>query len=178
MIRGLDGLAVLIEPHKGAIEVVPGKVEIVRIAAEEGGHAFRREHQPDIGIFAIGVKLVLAALIEGHNLALVLVFLAGAAFLLDCGDLRIARLDEILTGLACGGPGHAIGDVGDIRQNVGLHAGAEFFVFAFGDLKTVLHIIGRGGGQMLGAIDHAMMVGQDQAIAGHDRSGAARRKPY
>ena len=64
MIRRLDGLAVFVEPHERAIEVIAGKVEIVRIAAEEGRLAFRREHQPDIGIFAIGVKLVLATLIQ------------------------------------------------------------------------------------------------------------------
>src|SRR5262249_17446303 len=60
---------------------------------------------------------------------------------------------------------------------IGLHAGTEFLILALGDLETVLDVIDGGGGELLGAIAHAMMVGENQAIRAHDRGGATGRKP-
>ena len=65
------GLAVLVKPHEREIEIVAREIEIVRIAAEERGLHFGREHQPHVGIFAVDVELVLAALIQADDLATV-----------------------------------------------------------------------------------------------------------
>ena len=48
MVRRRCRLAVLVQPHEGAIEVVAGEVEIVGIAAEKGRREPRREHQPHV----------------------------------------------------------------------------------------------------------------------------------
>ena len=178
MRRRRDRLAVLVKPHEGAIEVVAREVEIVRIAAEERHLLFRREDEPHIGIFAVGVELVLAALIERDDLAAELRFAAGAAFLLDRRDLGVARLDEILSGLALARIGDARGHIGDAVEHFGLHAGAELLVLACRGGEAVLHIVDLVGGKVLRAAANAMMVGQHHAILGDDRGRAAGRQAH
>ncbi len=47
--RGVSGrAAVLVQPQERAIEIEPGKREIVGVAAEEADGEFRREHQPHV----------------------------------------------------------------------------------------------------------------------------------
>ena len=175
MIGRLGGFAVFVKPDKGAIQIVAGKIEIVRIAAEEGRLPFHRKHQPHVGIFAVGVKLVLAALIERDHLAAEFFFLAGTALLFHCGNLAIAGAHKILAALARRRLRNAVRDICNTRQNFGLHPGAEFFLFALGRLKTGGDVIGGGIGEFLGAVAHAMMVGQHQTVGTDHRSRTAHR---
>ncbi len=67
MLR-LDRLAILIKTQETDVERIARKVEIVRVAAEEGGLELRREDQPDVGVLVALVELVLAALVEADDL--------------------------------------------------------------------------------------------------------------
>src|SRR5207237_960962 len=78
--------AILIKPDEGAIEIVAREVEIVGIATEERHYLLRREDQTHIGIFAVDVELILAALLERGQLTAELRLAHSAAFLFDSRD--------------------------------------------------------------------------------------------
>jgi hypothetical protein len=69
VVLGAKGLALVVDAEEAAIEVEAGELEVVSVAAEEGG-LLLGEDQPHVGVGAIAVEVVLPALEEGDDLAL------------------------------------------------------------------------------------------------------------
>src|SRR5215471_221322 len=109
--------SVLIKTQEREIEVIAGKVEIVGIAAEEGGGKFDREHQPHVGIFAVGVEFVLAAVVERDDLAAIYRIAALTSIFFDRGNDAVSRAQILRTVLLLGRVIHVRRDVADRRKN-------------------------------------------------------------
>ncbi len=174
VIGGHGGNVVRVEPQEGHIQVEAGEVEIVRIAAEEGHGELRREGQAHVGIAAVAVQHVLAAVIQADHLA-AQVRLPLALGGLDLRDLLIQGVLKARR-IVGAGLGHARGDVGHAQQHLGLHAGAFALlgqgVGAEAGFGQVI-VFARQG---LNAVDHAVVVGHGQTAARHDGGRAARRQ--
>src|SRR5438445_237832 len=121
---------------------------------------------PNSRSLAEGVQLVWASMIQIHHLAPVFVFLGRTALLFHRGGSGVTRPDEILAGLAGDRRNNARGHVRDGGQDCRHHPGTEFFVFAAGGNESVLYIIDRRIGELLGAVTHTVMIGLDQALGG------------
>src|SRR5688572_1774267 len=63
-----SGSAVLIRSEETNIQDVPWKFEIVGIASKKSGLLLRRKYQPNVGILFRAIKVVLTALIQGHDI--------------------------------------------------------------------------------------------------------------
>ena len=66
VMLNLRRLAVFVGAEKADIQIVAREFEVVRVAAEEGDLLFRREDQPHIGVLFEAIKVILAALVQGH----------------------------------------------------------------------------------------------------------------
>ena len=69
IMRRPGGLAVLVCAEQADIEVEAGVFEVVRVAAVKGDLFFGCEHEPDVRVFLVAIKMVLAALVERDHLA-------------------------------------------------------------------------------------------------------------
>jgi hypothetical protein len=167
-----DRLAVLVGAQEARIERVAGEVEVVGIAAERCRAILRRPRQADVRVFVVGVELVLTAAEQGHDLAAGGCGV-GAAGLFQLGDLGIARLGQRLTGQVTEHALHLRRHVGDPGHDLGLLAGAlEFKIAAVGDV-TVVEIVLRAVRIVEQAARHAVVVGEDQALAGDEARRAS-----
>jgi hypothetical protein len=170
-------LAVLVEAQEGAVEVVAGEVEVVRIAAEEGRPVARREHQPQVGVAAVFVQLVLAALVELDHLAFEFPIVA-ADRLGDAGGGGVARLDQRFATEPGAGRGHARRGVDDLQQHVALQAGAGALIGEGCREEAGLGEVVAGRAEGLQAVGDAVVVGQHQAAGADLRGRAAHREPH
>ena len=58
-MRGPGGLAVLVGAEEADVEVVAGELEVVGVAAEEGDGELGGEDEADVGVFLVGVEVIL-----------------------------------------------------------------------------------------------------------------------
>ena len=65
----MHGLPVLIDAHERHVYVEAREVEVVRVAAEEGGLKLRHEDEPHVRVLVIAIEVVLPALVERDNVA-------------------------------------------------------------------------------------------------------------
>ena len=178
VLRGADGLAVLVETQEADIEGIAREVEVVRVSPEEGSAEFWSKNKAHVGILPVAIKLVLATAVEADHLAAGLrIPAAGLAFQSGVGG--VAGLDEVAAGQARGRLRDVRGDVDDGQQDLGLNARTDPLFLAGTGQEAVLHIVGRTGRQVLGAVDHAVLVGEDKALwrdqGGRAAAGQAHR---
>jgi hypothetical protein len=169
MVRRRDRRAVLVQADEGAIEVVAREIEIVWVAAEEGGLDARREDQTHVRIFAILVQLELAAVVEIDDLAAIL-RIGPATLLFDIRSGRGPRLDQSLAGKALPRALHLRSDVCDGGQDLGLHPRAlALFLPSVRDIAVRVIIVALAR-QVLRAAGDAVIVREDQCLGSHHRS--------
>src|SRR5207237_9545740 len=64
----VDGLPVLIDADERHVYVVAREVEVVGVAAEEGGLELRHEDEPHVRVLLVAIEIVLPALIERDHI--------------------------------------------------------------------------------------------------------------
>ena len=113
----LGRLAVLIDAEEADVEVVAGILEVVGIAAEEGGGLLGGEDQPHVGVFLVAVEMVQAAVVERDHVAPQTGLLG--RFLLDRVHDRAAGLFRLGRRAVLGnGRVDPLGDVLDAHEHV------------------------------------------------------------
>ena len=173
VVRRMHRLAVLVRAEEADVEVVARILEVVGIAAEEGDADFRREDEPDVGVFLVAIEVVLAALEERDHVAA-----EAASSARDSCSIALITPRRAACAAAVVMPGvtdgvDARGDVLDRLQNVQLEVDALHFVglrlrvVAGRDVVVVL------GGDLGQAVQPDVMVRQRQTVGGDERAGAA-----
>ena len=178
MLRCDDRPAVLVEPQKREIEVVAREVKVVGVAAKKRGLHLGRKDEPHVGIFAVGVELVLTAVIERDHLAAVDGIAALASLLLQIGNRPIARAHKVGPRLAAGRGIDRGRHIGDRGEDFCLRARALALVTARRREEAALQIVAAGGGQVLHAARDAVMIGQHQTFRRNERCRAPAREPH
>ena len=69
VVLDLGRLVVLVDAEEADVEVVARILEVVGIAAEEGDLLLRGEDQADVGVLLVAIEVILAALVEGDDVA-------------------------------------------------------------------------------------------------------------
>ena len=140
-----------------------------------------REHEAHVLVAVVLVEPVLAALVERHALALeraapglLRLFLAGR---LELRERGAARLDHALGRDACERGGNLGSHVLGADQHGNRVFLAAQFLLAAGGVEAVGVEVIALGGVLRDAVLGAMMVGQDQTVAGDERTGAAAVEP-
>ena len=132
VVLDLGRLAVLIDAEEADVEVVAGILEIVRIAAEEGGVLLGGEDQPHVGVLLVAVEMVQPAVVERDHVAPQAGLLD--RFLLDRVHDRAAGLFRLGQRARLGNRRvDPIGDVLDAHKHVQFEVDAlDFLVLGLG----------------------------------------------
>ncbi len=176
VVVDLQRLAVVVHPEDGQVEVVAGIGEVVGVATEERGLLLRAEHQAHVGVFAVAVQPVLAAVIQRNHRTIQTGL--RVTFLLQPGDLRPAGLQRLRAGGA--GRDRPQDASGDILHG---HEHADFLVRtlqllgAGPGIEAVLNQVPLPGGQFLDLPQAHVVVRQDQAVRADERAGSAGSHP-
>src|SRR5271170_7219392 len=85
----LGRLTIFISSEKTDIQVVPWILKVVRISPEKGDVELRSKYEPDVGVFLVGVEVILSPLIEGNDVIAEPILVSG--FFLDLGHRRAAH---------------------------------------------------------------------------------------
>jgi len=177
MVRHPRRLAILVGAKKADVEVVPGKLEVVGVAAEEGDLLLGRKHQPHVGVFAGPVEMVGAPLVERDDVA---AQSAGRQrFLLDLGHHaasgsgRLVRRHVPLHRRL-----HAAGHVLDRHEDVEFEVVALELVGTRGRGEPVAHVIVPLVPEFGDGIGADMVVGEHEAVGGDERPRAAGAEPH
>ena len=173
----LDRLAVLVGAEEGKIEIVARVGEIVRVAAELRDIELRREHQAHVGVLLVLVKVVHAARVERHHVAAVAGL--GGACLLDLRHRGLALLVRF-GGIFCvlGGTLDLRGHVAYAQQHVDLEVRAGRLRRVVDGEEPVGRVVVVGRAQLLDAVEAHVVVGEQQAGRGNERSRASAVKPH
>ncbi len=164
VLRSRHRLAVLVGAKERSIERIAREIIIVGIAAEGRGRGLGRPHDPDVGIFAIGVKLILAAAVKRHHLAAGGCGVGTGGFL-NCRHCRGSRLDRGLAGRRSYRALNLAGDVANRGDHLGLLTRALSFTGARLRGEPLGKDVISGGRQILQARGDAMLVGENQPAA-------------
>src|SRR5262249_38370895 len=62
-------LAVFVDAEEAYIEVITRILEVVGVAPIKGDLLLRREDQPNVGVFLESIEMILAALVQGNDVA-------------------------------------------------------------------------------------------------------------
>ena len=95
----LDRLVVLVDAEEADVEVVARVLEVIRVAAEEGGLLLRGEDDADVGVLLERVEVVLPAGVERDHVGPDVLLRVGSG-LLEFGDLGLPRLERLGGGSA------------------------------------------------------------------------------
>ncbi len=164
---GCSGLAVDVGAHERHVEIVARVGEIVGVAAEEGHLALGRHDQAYIGVAAEAVELVLAAAIEGDDLAEG-VGVGGDAGLLDLADRHGLEPGRLGGSSLADGVLHTRRDVRDLLQLVEIDGLALPFIgHARGDEAVAEQVLAFLV-DTLDALAGAVVIGHHQALARHE----------
>ena len=177
VMRRPHGPAVFIGAEEAEVEIVAGILEVVRVAAEEGRGEFGSEHQANVGVFLVGVEMILTALIERDDVA-AQARLVGR-FLLDLGH----RLLACLFGRRVVESGRELGvhprrHVFDADQHVQLQVGRLGLVFVGLGEEAVAVIVLVLVAELGQGIGPNVVVGHDQPVRRHERPRPAIVEPH
>ena len=176
VVRGLRGLAVFVRPEERDVEVPARVGEVVVVAAEVGNLLLGREHEAHVGVFLVAVEPVLAAAVEGDDLAL------------QAGGRRALLLDRRPSRPGAGGrfgvgraalhrTKHAPGDVLVRHEDVHLEVGALQFVSPRRRVEAVLHEVALGRGELRHLAPADVLVREQQPVGRHEGARAAVSHP-
>ena len=117
------GLAVsAVNAKKAHIEIIPGEVEVIGVAAEERDAIFRRHHQSNVREAAVLVQVVATAAIKADHFTAKVV--AGRALFFNRSLGCALYFSKLVISNAFGRLLQALGDVGDLCELVQLEPGA------------------------------------------------------
>ena len=178
VIGGMQRFTVRINTHETHVVVIAGVIEIVGVAAEKRGLLARREYQAHVLVAAVLVQPELSAVVERNHLAAPFLRVAVHASLLEPARGGAAR--GIIGGPAqpCRGLVDVACHVGSLDQLLDLHRRAFRLLVTGRRIEVMAHQVLLRAGQAFQAPDHAMMIGQHQAVGRHERAGAAFREPH
>jgi hypothetical protein len=176
IILQVDGLIVFVDAEEADVQIVARVLEVVGIAAEEGGGEFGREDEADVGVFFVFVEMKHSAGVERDHIAAE--FRGCNAILLDGGHGGAARQSLIGDGHAgLGGGFYFVGDVFDVFEDVEFEIGALGFVGVRFGVVAGLHIVLAAGGEIVDAFGGDVMVGEHQPVRRDEGPGAAIIEP-
>jgi len=161
-VRGLRWLAVFVDSQQRHVQVVPWEREVVRVPTKERGAELGSEHQPDILVALVSVKMVGAAMVERDDVAAPLAALGAGLF--DARHLGLLRLAEVWTGFTLCRLVDAVGDVRDLDELIDLDLGTFHLGSTGLGKETVFHQVVLGRRELLDASAGAMVIGQDQPV--------------
>jgi len=176
MVRHLRRPAVLVGPEEADVEVVAGKLEIVRVAAEKGDLPLRGEDEPHVGVFLRAVEVVEASLVQGDDVAPQP--RGRQRLLLDRREHLAAGLEPLLRrqGLRHGRL-HPCRDVLDRHQHVELEIAALDLVGPGGRGEPVTVVVGLLAAEFLQRVGGDVVVREHEPVGRDEAAGAAGVEP-
>ncbi len=176
VVLDLRGLVVLVGPEEADVEAVAGVFEVIRVSAEEGDVELGGEDHADVGVDLVGVEVVLAALVELHDVVAELVLVGGG--LLDLGDrLAPGGLGVGVGHLGGDLGGDLLGDVLDVHDDVQLEVGGPDLLGPGTGVEAGLVVVMFWRADFLKRVGPDVVVGHDQAVGGDERAGASAVEP-
>jgi hypothetical protein len=163
VVFNLRRFPVFVGAEETDVEVMPRKLEVVRVAAKECDLLFRRENQPDIGVALERVEMIRPALPQGHHIRPQPGAILG--FLFDLGDDLPAR--------GKGGGGvrilrdggiDACSDVRDGLKHIEFEIETFDLLSQSAGAKAVAQIIFLLRAELLQRIRAHVMIGDQQAV--------------
>src|SRR5438309_5280977 len=171
MLR-MNWLAVLVYAKECDIQVITGKLKVIRIAAKKGHLKFRCKNQPHVGALFETIKVIESSGVERDYVAADAG--SGGTIFFDAGH-------GCLAGLRGGSVVHAemdggidfVSDVGDLLDDIQFQAGAAQLVFGARSIEGGAEKVLAGMRESLQAILRQMVIGDGQAIGGDEGAGSA-----
>ncbi len=172
VIRDARRFAVLVRAVHRRIEVEAGKLEVIRVAAEESRLLFRRPHEAHVGVLLETVEVVRPALVKGHDVAAQAGLREG--FLLDLRDHLAARRRRLAPGETRGHAGvHPRGHVLDRLQHIQLEVHRLAFLGGRPREEAVAQVVVPLVAQLLDVVRSHVVVRDHESVGRHERPRAA-----